>query len=446
MLYRIFYYLFRLTVRGYFRSVYIKGKEHIPITGPVIFAPNHTSAFMDPILLGTEINRSLYFLSRGDVFRKKFVARMLNWIHMIPIYRKDESPDDFQKNQDIFQKCFDHLTKGGTLMIFPEGISKTERRLRPIKTGTARIALGAEAQNNFALNIKIVPIGINYSNPHHFRSDVFVNFGKPIMVSDYRALFEQDHWAAVEKLTERLKRELEDRVVIIEDERLDRIIRQIEILYRSKLRDESKPEEKAHQDFYLSKDIVKAVEFHLRKNPERLSNFEARIANYLKGLKRLGIRDTQVRSSRISLNLFWSIVYFILGFPLFLYGFVFNYLPFKLADMLVRYLNIREDFVGSIRMAGGMFIFLIMYIVEAVIVGLSTNFWWALLFILTLYPAGLFTITYLKEYYQMRGTLKYIGLFLKKSDLIARIKTTRAELVKDLEKGRAEFVEQRESI
>ena len=227
-------------------------------------------------------------------------------------------------------------------------------------------------------------------------------------------------------------------MIIIEDERLDRIIRQIEILYRSKLRDESKPHEKAPQDFYLSKDIVKAVEYHLRKNPERLSDFENRITAYLRGLKRLGIRDTQVRSSRISINLFWSLVYFTLGFPLFLYGFVFNYLPFKLADLVVRYFNIREDFIGSIRMAGGMFIFLFMYILQATVVGFFTNFWWALLFIITLYPAGLFTITYLKEYFQIRGTLKYLQLFLKKSDLIARIKVTRTELVAELENGREE--------
>jgi glycerol-3-phosphate O-acyltransferase/dihydroxyacetone phosphate acyltransferase len=440
MLYRIFYFLFRLTVKGYFRSIYLQGKEHIPAEGPVIFTPNHTSAFMDPILLATEIDRSLYFLARGDMFRKKFVAPILHAVHMLPIYRKDESPDDFHKNQQIFEKCFSHLSSGGAIMVFPEGLSKTERRLRPIKTGTARIALGAEELHDFNLDVKIVPVGINYSNPHHFRSDVFINFGEAITSKDYKAAYQTDSWQTVLDLTEAIKTRLEEVVVVIEDERLDRIIRQIEILYRSKLRAESEPGDKAPKDFYLSKDIVKAVEFHLKRDPKRLEDFEVRIDAYLKGLKKLGIRDTQVRSTRITFNLFWSIVYFSLGFPLFLYGFVFNYIPFKLADQVVKRFNIREDFVGSIRMAGGMFIFLLSYIIQASIVGFFTSFWWALLFIVSLYPAGMFTISYLKHYYQLRGTFKYLSLFMRKSDLIARIKVTRSELVDELERGRLEYL------
>lgn len=442
MLYRILYYLFTLTVKGYFRSVYTKGKDNIPQKGPVIFAPNHTSAFMDPILLATEINRPIYFLARGDVFKKKIVARLLGWIHMIPIFRKDDSEDNFSKNAEIFQLCFNHLAKNGTLMIFPEGVSKTERRLRPFKTGTARISLGAEAQNNFSLGIKILPIGINYSNPHHFRSDVFVNFGKPIDVVDFRATYEKDNWSAVLLLTEKLKEELKKRVIVIDDEHLDQIIHKIEILYRSKLRDERNPDEKPPQDFYLSKDIIKAVTYHFRRNPERLKVFERRVSIYLNDLKLLGIRDRQVRSSRISFNLFWSLVYFISGFPLFLYGLLFNYAPYKITELLVNNLNLRDDFIGSVRMAGGMFIFLFIYIVEAVLVGTFTNFGWAVLFIVSVYPAGLFTLNYLKQYFQMRGTLKYLQYFMRKTDLIANLKATRKELIDELEQGRREYLEE----
>ena len=87
-----------------------------------------------------------------------------------------------------------------------------------------------------------------------------------------------------------------------------------------------------------------------------------------------------------------------------------------------------------------MFIFLFMYIIEACLVGAFTNFCWALLFIVSLYPAGLFTISYMKAYFQLRGTLKYLKHFMNKSDLIARIKVTREELVDELERGRKEYL------
>ena len=153
MLYKIFKWLFTLTVKGYFRSIYIQGFENVPKDGPVIFASNHNSAFMDPIILGVHIKQSVYFLARGEAFKSKLASFFFNLLNMIPVYRPEITPEKVHKNKEVFQKCYDHLTKGKTIIIFPEGFSKTERRLRKIKTGLARIALGAEEQNNFELGL-----------------------------------------------------------------------------------------------------------------------------------------------------------------------------------------------------------------------------------------------------------------------------------------------------
>ena len=135
---------------------------------------------MDPILLATHINRQLYFLSRGDAFKSAFSKWLFPRLHMIPVYRPDLFPNDTHKNKQVFEKCFEHLENKKTVMIFPEGISETVRRLRPIKTGVSRISLVAEERNNFELGLVVIPIGINYSNPHHFKSDVFVNSFWPV--------------------------------------------------------------------------------------------------------------------------------------------------------------------------------------------------------------------------------------------------------------------------
>lgn len=438
MLYRVLHFLFRLTIKGYFRSVYIKGKENVPATGPVIFAPNHPSAFMDPIILATELRRPIYFLSRGDVFRKKWIAALLHTLHMIPVFRQSEG--DTSGNTEVFRVCFQHLSHGGTLMIFPEGISKTERKLRPIKTGTARIALGAEAENLFSLGVKIIPIGINYSDPHHFQGDVFVNFGKPISIAEYAADYQKNQWQAVEALTARLQSELEKLVVIIENEQLERLISNIERLYRSKLRQTEDPKEKAPADFYLSKDIVRAVEYHLQKDPQRLRDFDARLNSYLATLNRLGIRDSQVRASQLPVNFAGSIALFIFGFPLFFYGFIFNYIPYRLPGAVVKRIPMADDFVGSVQLAGGMFIFVITYMLQGLLVYKLFGGWWALAFVISLYPAGVFAVAYLTKYYRFRGTLKYLHLFIRKSDLIASIKNTRVKLVQELEAGKNEYL------
>ena len=193
MLYYTLKLLFYLTVKAYFRSITIHGKvSNSSKVKPILFAANHPSSFMDPIILGAYINRSLHFLARGDVFKMKIVRPLFRQLHMIPVYKADLSPGQLHKNESTFEKCYDHLGKNKTLLIFPEGISKTERRLRPIKTGTARIALGAEEKNGFKLGLEIIPIGLNYSAPHLFKSDVHINYGAPILVKEYEAAYMRD--------------------------------------------------------------------------------------------------------------------------------------------------------------------------------------------------------------------------------------------------------------
>jgi len=440
MLYSTLRFLFTLTVKGYFRSLSIKGKDNIPDSGPVIFAPNHPSAFMDPILLSTQINRKLYFLARGDIFKSKLAAAFFQLIHMIPVFRKGETQGHDQKNDQIFRKCFDHLAKGKPIMIFPEGLSKTERRLRPIKTGAARIALGAEFLHHFALGVKIVPVGINYSNPHSFRSDVFINFGVPIEASAFREIFLKDDREGVHALTERIKTEMEKLLVIVQDEQLEGLVGQIETIYRSTLRKDAEIAEKGIQDFHLSRDIILALDYHMKHHPERVVAFKKKMDTYMNALAELNLRDSQVRASKLNVNVLQSILFFLLGFPIFLFGLITNSLPYLLAGKITNLVPLREDFVGSIKIAVGMLVFLLMYVVESAVVANLTHVWLAILFLISLYPAGVFTLSYLKRYYLMADTWKYLRLFMEKSDLIAKLKMTRQELIDDLESGRIAFL------
>jgi len=154
---RILKSLLYLTVKAYFRSITINNIEAIPKKGPVLFVANHPSAFMDPIVITVFLNRILHYLARGESFANPVSRFIFSHLNMIPIYRATTTPDEMHKNKAVFQKCYDHLKEGGAIIIFPEGLSKTERRLRPIKTGAARITLGAEAQNDFKLGCTIVP-------------------------------------------------------------------------------------------------------------------------------------------------------------------------------------------------------------------------------------------------------------------------------------------------
>ena len=57
---------------------------------------------------------------------------------------------------------------------FPEGRSHSEPGLIELRTGAARIALGAEAQSNWQLGLQIVPAGITYRRKSLFRGQALV--------------------------------------------------------------------------------------------------------------------------------------------------------------------------------------------------------------------------------------------------------------------------------
>jgi hypothetical protein len=63
-------------------------------------------------------------------------------------------------------------------MIFPEGVTRDDPSIAPVKTGAARIVLGA--RSNGAKNIMITPAGIHYEDKASLRSSVSVLVGRPI--------------------------------------------------------------------------------------------------------------------------------------------------------------------------------------------------------------------------------------------------------------------------
>ena len=203
----------QISLRFFFRNVQVKGLENIPARGSLLIVSNHPNTILDPIVIARFIHRKVFFLAKASLFRAKVTKWLLPKLSMIPVYRAQDDPSLMQQNGEIFAKCFEHLENNGAILIFPEGISLTNRQLRKIKTGSARIALGAEAANNFTLGVNIVCIGLNYFDPHRFQSDLLINIDEPVHVRDYETLYKQDEFAAVNKLTGEIRTRLEKQLL-----------------------------------------------------------------------------------------------------------------------------------------------------------------------------------------------------------------------------------------
>ena len=445
MIYNIFKILLNITVRLYFRRRYVTNQQFIPVDKPVLFVANHQSAFMDPIVLGVYSRRSMYFLARGESFKNKLGAWFFNKLHMIPIYRKEETPDLVYKNSAVFSKCYDHFRDNGALLIFPEGRSKTEPRLRKIKTGAARIALGAEAEFDFDLGLVIIPVGINYSNPHMFRSDLHVNFGEPINLSGFKNDYKIDFFSASKKLTQLIEKRIEERVLVVEKEEDEKLVSQVEEVYYGELLAKlGVSENEQERGFELKKDLLKAITYFQKEAPDFAMKMQDKLDRYFSLIKNFKGADKNFHK-RLKRNkklpVWFYVISLLLGFPLFIFGVILHLPQYIFIGKLTVSLTTREDFMGSIRMLLGMLVYLITYVVYITLGFYVFSFELWISFTLVLPFSGLFSLWYTKIYKINKTELYFRRLLLTNNMCLRQLHRLRIDILNDFNLARKKYNE-----
>ena len=178
MLYPLVRPLATIAIWAFYRKIYLSNAHRIPKEGPVILAANHPTAFMEPCILACFQDRPLHFLVRGDLFKKNIFASLLRSLNMLPVYRiQDGGYSNLKNNFSTFEDCFRALKDGKAIMILAEGRTIHEKKLRPIRKGTARIAFGALDKYG-EMDLPIIPVGVNYTYADQPRSEVMIDFGE----------------------------------------------------------------------------------------------------------------------------------------------------------------------------------------------------------------------------------------------------------------------------
>jgi 1-acyl-sn-glycerol-3-phosphate acyltransferase len=165
----------------YFGKIDILGQENIPTTGSVILAPTHRSRW-DSLLLPYATGR---YVSGRDM-RFMVTSSECKGIQGWFVKRMGGFPVDPQKPAiATLRHTVELMVQGEMLVIYPEGGIFRDGKVHPLKSGVARLALNAEHLHP-GLEIKIIPVGINYSQPYpNWGTDVNIQIGEPIKVKDY---------------------------------------------------------------------------------------------------------------------------------------------------------------------------------------------------------------------------------------------------------------------
>ncbi len=155
----------------------MSNKELFNAKGPLLIASNHPNSFLDAIIISALFKRPVHSLARGDAFKNKFVAWLLRSLNMLPVYRTSEGVENMEHNYTTFEACKQLFKNNGIVLIFSEGRCVNEWHLRALKKGTARLAISSWQEG---IDLKILPLGINYQGFKIFGKNIHLNFGSII--------------------------------------------------------------------------------------------------------------------------------------------------------------------------------------------------------------------------------------------------------------------------
>ena len=263
-------------MRRYYRVKHL-GRT-VPAQGPVLLVGNHPNGLVDPVLLADASARAVCFLGKAPLFEMPLLGRVLRGLKALPVYRSQDGADT-ASNARTFEAVFEALGRGEVVCLFPEGRSHDEPALLALKTGAARMALGAESRAGFALGLAIVPVGLVYRAKPAFRSRVAVWTGAALTCADLAELHTRDERAAVLALTERIAAGL--RAVMLELEGWEDLPL-LELAERILFTEREGRLERLQR-------FARALRELRARDPERVEALSARIAAFGERLERLGL-------------------------------------------------------------------------------------------------------------------------------------------------------------
>ena len=323
MLYYVVRPLARLAIKFWFTKIHLVHLDRVPKDEPVIMAINHPTIFIEPCIMACYQPRDLFFLAKGVLFVTPFV-NFLKSLHIIPLYRqKDGGFGKRKSNVGTFDYCYRKFDENGAILIMPEGSSEQVRQLRPLTKGFAKMAFGAYERDHDT-QLKILPVGVNFSTPDKFRSQVSMGFGEPIAIQDYVELYNKSPREATNQLIDDLYLGMKEQVVHV-DNREDFLLADqlLELVENQEVLTLDHVVVEDSNKIRIDKKIAERIGVLTNANKEEL---KSKTNIYFQELNKLGLTDYDlVHSKKYGMG---TLLILIFLHPIFLLGWLTNVIPY----------------------------------------------------------------------------------------------------------------------
>ena len=325
----VFSVVARTALKLFYR--FSSGGERVPREGPVLLVANHPNSLLDPGMVVAVARRPVRFMAKAPLFTDPLVGWLVRGAGAVPVYRKQDDPAAMGQNDDTFRAVWEALAEGDAVGIFPEGISHDAPALAPLKTGAARIALGAARRTGGAF--PIVPVGLSFRQKGTFRSDALATVGASVRWDDLAHAGPEDR-IAVPELTRRIEAAL--RAVTLNLERWEDapLVEMAEAVYAAELPVSARPADRVAR-------LREATDGLARLRAEERAEWNAvarEVAAHGRLLKVLGLRPHELKAAPRTLGAaVWTIrnlLFFALGAPVAALGVALYWIPYRLTGVL----------------------------------------------------------------------------------------------------------------
>jgi 1-acyl-sn-glycerol-3-phosphate acyltransferase len=360
--YKVLYTFVSWLHRLYYRQFTVVGAGEIPADTPVIFAPNHQNALMDALAVLFAARRPVVFLARADIFKKPFIAKILNIIKMLPIYRIRDGYDSLDRNQEVFDSTVEVLKSKMPLCILPEGNHEGTKRLRPLKKGIFRIAFQSEESTSFNLNLHIVPVGLDYSDYFNPGADLTVVFGTPIRIADYAESYRDNEPKTINAIMKVLAENMRSVMIHIPEEHYA-LTSEICEMYAPNVWDTRNIKREPFNKLKIKQYIIQKVTEAFGQDPAKAVGLSSSLSDYNHKLKKLGLKDCFFQEKQPGFfSILLETLLTVLLLPIHVYGLVLNYIPYKIPILVAAKIK-DKHFQSSIQFGIGILLFPIYYLI-----------------------------------------------------------------------------------
>ena len=355
---------------------------------------NHPNTLIDVVLSGIFARRKVHFLANAGLFKTPLNRWFFTLLFCIPITRRQDSKGQKVNNKHTFSRSTEFLKSGGCLYIAPEGSSWVERHLRRLKTGAARIGISTESESDFSIGLKVLPLGLSYSNQQAFQSSVYLSFGAPLSVVQYKDLADQHQRKAVQQLTKDISTSLENEMIHTTDQYEDWVSQMaVNLLSNSKKLE-------VYEQFRGHQAMIRAVRALRETDEPTFRDLYIQMQQYQQLLSLYQLKDEDILKTSPK---WYNWLFLLIGFPFFIYGYLNHFLLYQMTYWVNRQFNDDPTYDSTYKFLSLWLGFPLFYGLQTWLVMLisgNSSIGW--LYLISLYPLGLFS----NYYWHLASTIR----------------------------------------